>query len=48
MRTLYDEELLTNGPLRIFRLVTAHTVEKTILQKASKKRELEALVIARG
>lgn len=35
-------------PVLIFRLVTAHTVEKHILERASEKRKLEALVIARG
>ena len=32
----------------VFRLVTAHTVETRIMQRASEKRKLEALVIARG
>ncbi|CED83093.1 Chromatin remodeling complex WSTF-ISWI, small subunit [Phaffia rhodozyma] len=35
-------------PVLVFRLVTAHTVETKILQKAGAKRRLEALVIAQG
>ncbi len=35
-------------PVLIFRLVSAHTVETKVLQKASEKRKLEALVIAKG
>ncbi|KZT38405.1 hypothetical protein SISSUDRAFT_1021506 [Sistotremastrum suecicum HHB10207 ss-3] len=35
-------------PVLIYRLVTAHTVETTILQRAGAKRRLEALVIAKG
>ncbi|KAG8908274.1 hypothetical protein FRB99_007807 [Tulasnella sp. 403] len=35
-------------PVLIFRLVSAHTVETHMLESASKKRKLEALVIARG
>ncbi|KIK97821.1 hypothetical protein PAXRUDRAFT_824545 [Paxillus rubicundulus Ve08.2h10] len=35
-------------PVLIFRLVTAHTVETKIMQRAAEKRKLEALVIARG
>ncbi|KAI0338740.1 hypothetical protein BDW22DRAFT_1362441 [Trametopsis cervina] len=35
-------------PVLIFRLVTAHTVETKIMQRASEKRKLEALVIAKG
>ncbi|KAL4065609.1 SNF2 family N-terminal domain-containing protein [Scleroderma yunnanense] len=32
----------------IFRLVTAHTIEERIMHRASEKRKLEALVIAKG
>ncbi|KAF8838231.1 hypothetical protein BDN67DRAFT_955400 [Paxillus ammoniavirescens] len=35
-------------PVLIFRLVTAHTVETKIMQRAAEKRKLEALVIAKG
>jgi len=35
-------------PVLIFRLVSAHTIETKIMQKASEKRQLEALVIAKG
>ena len=35
-------------PVLIFRLVTAHTVETKIMQRATEKRKLEALVIAKG
>jgi ATP-dependent DNA helicase len=35
-------------PVLIFRLVSAHTIETKILQRASEKRQLEALVIAKG
>ncbi|KAI0804694.1 SNF2 family N-terminal domain-containing protein [Irpex lacteus] len=35
-------------PVLIFRLVTAHTIETKIMQRASEKRKLEALVIAKG
>ncbi|KAF9484590.1 hypothetical protein BDN70DRAFT_106207 [Pholiota conissans] len=35
-------------PVLIFRLVTAHTVEENILKRAGEKRQLEALVIAKG
>lgn len=35
-------------PVLIFRLVTAHTIENTIMQRANEKRRLEALVIAKG
>ena len=35
-------------PVLVFRLVSAHTVETKVLQKASEKRKLEALVIAKG
>ncbi|GJE96048.1 SNF2 family DNA-dependent ATPase-like protein [Phanerochaete sordida] len=35
-------------PVLSFRLVTAHTVEERIMQRAAAKRRLEALVIARG
>lgn len=35
-------------PVLIFRLVTAHTIETKIMQKATDKRKLEALVIAKG
>lgn len=35
-------------PVLIFRLVTAHTIENRIMQRATEKRKLEALVIAKG
>jgi hypothetical protein len=35
-------------PVLIYRLVSAHTVETKILQKAGNKRKLEALVISQG
>jgi ATP-dependent DNA helicase len=35
-------------PVLIFRLVSAHTIETKIMQRATEKRKLEALVIARG
>ncbi|KDQ52516.1 hypothetical protein JAAARDRAFT_184081 [Jaapia argillacea MUCL 33604] len=35
-------------PVLIFRLVSKHTVETKIMQKAKEKRQLEALVIAKG
>jgi ATP-dependent DNA helicase len=35
-------------PVLIFRLVSAHTVETKIMQRADEKRQLEALVIAKG
>ena len=35
-------------PVLIFRLVSAHTIETKILQKAGNKRRLEALVISQG
>ena len=35
-------------PVLIFRLVSAHTVETKIMQRATEKRQLEALVIAKG
>lgn len=35
-------------PVLIFRLITAHTIETRIMQKATEKRKLEALVIAKG
>ncbi|KAJ7054836.1 SNF2 family DNA-dependent ATPase [Mycena amicta] len=35
-------------PVLIFRLITAHTVEEKIMQRAGEKRKLEALVIAKG
>ncbi|KAH9024616.1 P-loop containing nucleoside triphosphate hydrolase protein [Lactarius pseudohatsudake] len=35
-------------PVPIFRLVSRHTIESKILQRASEKRQLEALVIAKG
>lgn len=37
-----------NKPVLIFRLVSAHTIETKIMQKATEKRKLEALVIAKG
>src|ERR1700730_4105422 len=35
-------------PVLIFRLVSKHTIEEKVLEKAGDKRKLEALVIARG
>ncbi|KAL0062980.1 putative ATPase [Marasmius tenuissimus] len=35
-------------PVLIFRIVSAHTIETKIMQKATEKRQLEALVIAKG
>ncbi|KAJ7155165.1 SNF2 family DNA-dependent ATPase, partial [Mycena filopes] len=35
-------------PVLIFRLVSAHTIEEEIMQRATEKRKLEALVIAKG
>ena len=35
-------------PVLIFRLVSAHTVETKIMQRATEKRKLEVLVIAKG
>lgn len=35
-------------PVLIFRLVSAHTIESRIMQRATEKRQLEALVIAKG
>ncbi|KAG2002418.1 SNF2-family ATP dependent chromatin remodeling factor snf21 [Coprinopsis cinerea AmutBmut pab1-1] len=35
-------------PVLIFRLVSAHTIETNIMQRAAEKRKLEALVIAKG
>ncbi|CCM03956.1 uncharacterized protein FIBRA_06110 [Fibroporia radiculosa] len=35
-------------PVLIFRLVSAHTIEGKIMQRAKEKRKLEALVIAKG
>ncbi|KAF9033292.1 hypothetical protein BDZ89DRAFT_1100936 [Hymenopellis radicata] len=35
-------------PVLIFRIVTAHTIETKIMDKASEKRQLEALVIAKA
>ena len=35
-------------PVLIFRLITAHTIETKIMERASEKRKLEALVIAKG
>ncbi|TFK21697.1 SNF2 family DNA-dependent ATPase [Coprinopsis marcescibilis] len=35
-------------PVLIFRLLSAHTIETTIMQRATEKRKLEALVIAKG
>ncbi|KAL5480577.1 IRC5 [Sanghuangporus weigelae] len=35
-------------PVLIFRVVTAHTIEDTIMRRATEKRKLEALVIAKG
>jgi SNF2 family DNA or RNA helicase len=35
-------------PVLVFRLVTAHSVETKIMHRATEKRKLEALVIAKG
>jgi ATP-dependent DNA helicase len=35
-------------PVLIFRLVSKHTIETRIMQRAAEKRQLEALVIAKG
>lgn len=35
-------------PVLIFRLLTAHTIETKIMQRANEKRKLEAMVIAKG
>jgi ATP-dependent DNA helicase len=35
-------------PVLIFRLVSRHTIENKIMQRASEKRQLEAMVIAKG
>ena len=35
-------------PVLIFRLVSRHTIESKIMQRASEKRQLEALVLAKG
>ncbi|KAJ7509314.1 P-loop containing nucleoside triphosphate hydrolase protein [Mycena galericulata] len=35
-------------PVLIFRLISAHTIEEKIMQRATEKRKLEALVIAKG
>jgi ATP-dependent DNA helicase len=35
-------------PVLIFRLVSRHTIEESVLQRASEKRKLEALIIAKG
>ncbi|KAL6306502.1 SNF2 family N-terminal domain-containing protein [Sparassis latifolia] len=35
-------------PVLIFRLVSAHTIEAKIMERATEKRKLEALVIAKG
>ena len=35
-------------PVLIFRLVSKHTIETKIMQRATEKRQLEALVIAKG
>lgn len=35
-------------PVLVFRLVSAHTIETKIMQRAAEKRQLEALVIAKG
>jgi ATP-dependent DNA helicase len=32
----------------VFRLVSQHTIEETVLKRAAEKRKLEALVIAKG
>lgn len=35
-------------PVLVFRLVTNHTIETKIMQRATEKRQLETLVIAKG
>ncbi|KAI0300001.1 SNF2 family N-terminal domain-containing protein [Multifurca ochricompacta] len=42
----YDQDW--TKPVLIFRLVSRHTIESKIMQRASEKRQLEALVIAKG
>ena len=36
------------NPVLIYRLISAHTIETKILQRAGNKRKLEALVISQG
>lgn len=35
-------------PVLVFRLVSAHTIETKVMEKAAEKKKLEALVIAKG
>jgi ATP-dependent DNA helicase len=35
-------------PVLIYRLISRHTIESKIMQRASEKRQLEAMVIAKG
>ncbi|KAF8827928.1 hypothetical protein HHX47_DHR4000605 [Lentinula edodes] len=42
----YDQDW--TKPVLIYRLVSAHTIETKIMQRATEKRQLEALVIAKG
>jgi ATP-dependent DNA helicase len=35
-------------PVLVYRLVSAHTVEDKIMERATEKKKLEALVIAKG
>ncbi|KAG8834721.1 hypothetical protein FRC18_001586 [Serendipita sp. 400] len=35
-------------PVLVFRLVSRHTIEESVLQRAAEKRRLEALIIAKG
>ncbi|KAJ6458235.1 hypothetical protein C8R45DRAFT_1183687 [Mycena sanguinolenta] len=43
----FQEWIGQTKPVLIFRLVSAHTIEEKIMQKATEKRKLEALVIAK-
>ena len=35
-------------PVLIFRIVSAHTIETKIMERATEKKQLEAVVIAKG
>lgn len=35
-------------PVLVYRLVSAHTIEDKIMERATEKKKLEALVIAKG
>jgi len=47
-RRIVPHRIGQTKPVLIFRLVSRHTIESKILQRASEKRQLEALVIAKG